>query len=101
MANKLMRLAFLVAAVTMATAGWGSDEPPPTPEHVIGEQPYPFDSADPRYEEDSPPIELPDSLITKLSLLTPEEVEFLKSSDARGFAGPLKDTVEALDEKTP
>ena len=101
MANKRMRLAFLIAAATIATVSWGSDEPPSTPEHVIGERPYPFDSADPRYEEDEPPIELPDSVITKLSLLTPEEVEFLKSGDARGFAGPLEDTVEALNEKTP
>ena len=34
-------------------------------------------------------------------VLTDEEVAFLESSDARRFAGPLEDTLEALEERSP
>lgn len=74
--------------------------PVETPEHIIGTGAYPFDTKDPRVE-DKPPVELPDSVIPKLEQLTPEEVEFLKSGDARRFAGSLEDTVESLEERTP
>ena len=60
-----------MAAFAIASVTWGSDEPPETPEHVTGEQPYPFDTADPREEEDdTPPIELPDSVAPKLDQLS-------------------------------
>jgi len=101
MANNIVRLALPAMAFMLAAVAWSSDEPPQTPEHVIGEQLYPFDTTDPRDEEDAPPIELPDSVAPKLELLTPEEVEFLKSSDARRFTGPEEDAVEALNERTP
>ena len=45
------------------------------------------------------PIELPGDVADKLELLTDEEVAFLESSDARRFAGPLEDTLEALEER--
>jgi len=70
------------------------------PEHVVGENPYPFDTNDPR-EEEKEPIELPDSVATKLVLLTEEEIQFLESGNARNLAGPLEDTLEALEERTP
>jgi agmatinase len=89
----------LVLAMLTPVAVSG-EETMDTPEHVTGEQRYPFDTVDPR-EEDEPAIELPDSVAPKLGLLTPEEVEFLKSSDARAFAGSDEDTVEALNERTP
>ena len=102
MANKTLHLAVFMAAFAIASVTWGSDEPPETPEHVTGEQLYPFDSADPREEEeDTSPIELPESVAPRLDLLSPEEVEFLKSDDARGFAGSLEETIEALEERTP
>lgn len=75
-------------------------EPIATPEHVVGETAYPFDTVDPREEKD-PPIELPDSVADKVALLSPEELAFLESSDARDFAGPLKATVERLQESSP
>lgn len=71
-----------------------------TPEHVVGEQPYPFDTKDPRVE-DKPAIELPDDVASKLEQLTEQEIEFLQSGDARAFTGPLEDVVEALKERTP
>ncbi len=98
--DNVRRVTLLLAATAIASLAFASDEAVDTPEHVTGEQRYPFDSADPR-EEDEPPIELPDSVAPKLELLTPEEVEFLKSSDARAFAGSDEDTVEALNERTP
>jgi agmatinase len=70
------------------------------PEHVVGDNPYPFETEDPR-EEKEDPIELPDSVADKLALLTEEEIAFLESSEARDFAGPLDGTLEALEERTP
>ena len=81
MANNTVRLIFLAMAIMLAAVAWSSDEAPQTPEHVTGEQLYPFDTTDPRDEEDEPPIELPDSVAPKLVLLTAEEIEFLESSD--------------------
>ncbi len=95
-----IRPALLLLAAAAAPFGAAQDDSPATPEHVVGVQPYPFDTADPR-EEDSPPIELPDSVAPKLELLTPEQVEFLESGDARAFTGPVDEAVEALEERTP
>lgn len=91
----LLLVTFLVAPISQA-----QDEAVQTPEHVVGEQAYPFDTKDPRAEDD-PPIELPDSVSPKLALLTPAEIAFLKSSDARRYAGGPEDTVEALEERSP
>lgn len=88
----------LLALGVVPASGAGAAE---TPEHVVGNDPYPFDTADPRKQKDEPPIELPDAVAPKLRLLTPEEIEFLESNDARPFSGPLEKTVEALEEKTP
>ncbi len=71
-----------------------------TPEHVVGVADYPFDTQDPR-EEPPPSIELPDSVAPRLALLSEEEVEFLESGDARAFTGPLEDTVQKLEGKSP
>jgi arginase family enzyme len=88
----LTALGFQVSAI--------AQEPVKTPEHIVGTQAYPFDTTDPRKVE-KPPIELPDSVAAKLELLTPEEIQFLESSDARGMAGSAEDTVESLQERTP
>lgn len=72
-----------------------------TPEHVVGSNPYPFDTADPRDPPDGPPIELPESVAAKLALLSEAEIEFLKSPKARRFTGPLEKTVKELEERTP
>jgi agmatinase len=95
-----VRTALLLVALLVAPVSQADDEPPATPEHVVGEQRYPFDTVDPR-EEKKPPIELPDTVAPKLELLTPEEIEFLKSSDAQLFTGPAEDAVKALEERTP
>ncbi len=87
-------------ALVLAGAIALAQDEPETPEHVVGEAPYPFDTVDPRVEEKEP-IELPDSVAEKLGLLTNEEIAFLESGDARRFAGPLEDTVEALEERSP
>ena len=100
MDNNSVRRTLLLAVTAVASVAFASDEGVDTPEHVTGEQPYPFDSADPR-EEDTPAIELPDSVAQKLELLTAEEVEFLQSGDARRFTGPLEEVVKALEERTP
>ena len=109
---RTLRGALLLAATAFAALALADDEagdeagettpaaPIETPEHVVGNSPYPFDSADPR-EEKKDPIELPESVAPKLELLTEEEIVFLESSDARNFAGPLEGTLEALEERTP
>lgn len=93
----IIRLALIALGVLMMLPAHAAE----TPGYVVGEAPYPFDTKDPRDKPDKPPIELPESLTPKLALLSPEEVEFLQSSDARRFTGPLKKTVESLEEKTP
>ena len=60
-------------AISFAPLSWAQDTNE-TPEHVIGEQPYPFDTVDPRVKE-RPAIELPDSVAPKLGLLTAAEIE--------------------------
>ncbi len=94
-----LRAALLMAAVLIAPLARAQDQPIQTPEHVVGEQAYPFETRDSR-EEERPPIELPDSVAPKLQLLTSDEIEFLKSGDARRFAGSPEDTVEALEERS-
>ena len=96
--SSYLAIAFcLVLAPVMAVAQDGLID---MPEHVIGEQAYPFPMADPR-DEAPPAIDLPDSVMPKLALLTPAEIEFLQSSEARYWAGDLDETVEALEARTP
>jgi agmatinase len=90
----LILLAVCVPLFALAQAGVE------TPEYVLGTGVYPFDTTDAR-DEDAPAIELPESVAPKLALLTPAEVEFLKSGEARSFAGSAEDTVEALEQRTP
>ena len=96
----------LTGAVAMESPGPGPDSPvagaPDFPEHVRGTDAYPYPMEDPRYpERERPPIELPDSVAERVSLLTDAELEFLKSGDARGFAGDADETVEALEARSP
>ncbi len=95
-----VRAALLLLVAAAAPVAWAQDEKPATQGHVVGERAYPFDTVDPR-EEEKPPIELPDSVASKLELLTPEQIEFLKSGDARAFTGPAEEAVEALEKRTP
>lgn len=88
----------LLGGVLVAAAS--ASEPPATPEHVVGTDPYPFETVDPR-EEERPGIELPDSVRPKLELLTEDEIEFLESGKARRFAGDLDKTVEELEKRSP
>ncbi len=84
-------------ALLASTAAFAAEH---EPEHVTGTNAYPFEMADPRIKE-KPPIELPEAVAPKLELLTPEEIEFLESGDARAFTGPLEKTVETLEELSP
>ncbi|HKJ18777.1 MAG TPA: agmatinase family protein [Xanthomonadales bacterium] len=97
--NLIRRTVLLLFMVTTCTFGHAG-ESRHTPEHVIGEAPYPFETKDPR-EEESETIELPESVAPKLELLSEEEIQFLQSVDARAFAGSLDDTVEELEGRTP
>ena len=95
-----LRVAVFITAISVAPVVSAQVESVQTPEHVVGEQTYPFDTNDPR-DEDRPPIDLPDNVAPKLVLLTAEEIEFLESGSARRFAGSVDETVEALEERTP
>lgn len=98
-----VRHAFVGLAFAAAVAGFSdvrADEAIQTPEHVVGDNPYPFETNDPR-EKDAPPIELPDDLAPKLALLSDEEIVFLKSGVARAFAGSAEDTIEAINKRSP
>ena len=99
MANSLRTFLLFVAAGISGTAALAGDIPD-TPEHVVGDNPYPFDTVDKRVEEKEA-IELPESVMPKLALLASEEIDFLISADAREFTGSLEDTVEKLEKRTP
>jgi agmatinase len=94
------RVVLLLLAAALASPARAQEKKPSTPEHVVGDKAYPFDTVD-RREEETPPLELPDSVAPKLALLTAEQLEFLKSSDARSFTGPAEKAVEALEKRTP
>jgi agmatinase len=99
--NRFTRFTAVLFASALAGALFAEGESPyDTPEHVVGENPYPFETVDSR-EEEKPPIELPEDVAPRLELLSAEQVEFLLSGDARRFTGPLEETVEALTERTP
>jgi len=77
---------------------------PATPEHVVGTQPYPFDTVDARYEDDEDdkePIAIPDGFASKVALLTEKELAFLRGPDARPFRGSEESLADTLEEKTP
>lgn len=97
--TRSMSVAVLLAAIFACPMAWAGDVHE-MPEHVVGEDAYPFETVDPRETEEAP-IELPDSVAPKLELLTDAEIEFLKSDDARAFAGSAEKTVEALEQRTP
>jgi len=86
----------MLATCCAALGAWAAD----TPEHVVGDSRYPFDTVDAR-DKPAPAIELPDEVTARLELLTAEEIAFLESGDARTFTGSLEDTVKALQERTP
>ena len=67
---------------------------PQTPEHIVGTNLYPYDTVDPRVEI-KPDIELPESLLSKLSALSGTDIELLKSGRAQRFAGGA----EGIEEK--
>ncbi|MGQ9425432.1 agmatinase family protein [Gilvimarinus sp. F26214L] len=88
--------ALLLVAGIAAQPALAVDEP----EHVTGTNRYPFETADPR-ETERPSIDLPDSVSDKLSLLSDDLLVFLKSADARGFAGDREETIKYLEGHTP
>lgn len=71
-----------------------------TPEHVSGDNAYPFDTVDHR-EQDEPAIALPDYVADRLALLTEAQRAFLESGEARRFSGDLEETVEMLEQRSP
>ena len=90
------RNVLVIAAMGLVALGAIASEVPDTPEHVVGDSAYPFNTVDPRVEEKEA-IELPDSVVPKLELLTPGEIAFLES----GEAGSFEDVVKELEERSP
>ncbi len=91
-----LRNVLIIAAMGATALGAIASEVPDTPEHVVGDAAYPFDTVDPR-DEGEEAIELPESVAAKLALLTPEELAFLNS----GKAGALEGVVEELEKRSP
>lgn len=71
-----------------------------TPGHVVGENPYPFDTVDPR-EEVPEPIELPEAVMPLLKDLSAEDIELLKSGRAKSFTGGADGIQETIEEFSP
>jgi len=92
----------LLSATALPVMAQDAPVVPETPEHIAGKDPYPFEMRDFRgFEDPEPPIELPDSVTPRLSMLTAEQIEFLQSDAARRFTGGLEDTVTELEERSP
>jgi arginase family enzyme len=68
-----------------------------TPGHVVGTNPYPFDTIDPR-EEVSEPIELPESVLPLLKDLSDDDIALLKSGIAKKFTGGSEGIEENIAE---
>ena len=96
----VLRTWVVATAMLVANPLLAQQETIEIPGHVVGTDPYPFETADPRIQK-RPPIELPESVEPKLVLLSAEEIDFLKSGDARQYAGGSDETIEALNERTP
>jgi agmatinase len=98
--TRLARAAAAACLCSLAVVATGALAHPPTPEHVVGSAPYPFETKDPR-EKEPPGIELPDSASEKIALLSEDEIAFLESGTARRFTGDVDKTLEHLEERTP
>ena len=71
-----------------------------TPSHVVGNNPYPFDTVDPR-EEVPEAIELPESVIPMLKSLSAQDIELLKSGRAQEYTGGVDGFEETITAFTP
>ncbi len=78
-----------------------AQEAPETPEHVTGENPYPFPMKDFRDKEEEEALELPSEYLDKLSLLSPELLEFLLSDDARRYTKSQENFEKELAGRSP
>ena len=94
--DNMQKYFLVICSLLLTTFSLAAEETIDTPEHVIATQAYPFDTADPRIEDEEP-LELPEAIADKLELLAPDEIEFLE----KGYAGPAKSIVEAVEELTP
>jgi arginase len=71
-----------------------------TPAHVVGTNPYPFDTVDPR-EEVPLPIELPESVMPILKDLSAQDIELLKSGRAQEYTGGVEGIEETISAFAP
>jgi arginase len=71
-----------------------------TPGHVVGTNPYSFDTVDPR-EEAPEVIELPESVIPMLEGLSSQDIELLKSGRAQKYTGGVDGFEETIAAFTP
>ena len=70
------------------------------PGNVVGTNPYPFDTVDPR-EEVPEAIELPESVLPMLKDLSKQDIELLKSGRAQEYTGGADGFEETISEFTP
>jgi arginase family enzyme len=68
--------------------------------HVVGVQPYPFNTVDPR-EKEIPAIEIPESVMPMLKSLSAEDIELLKSGNAQKFTGGVEEIEKKISAFTP
>ena len=71
-----------------------------TPGHVVGTNPYPFNTVDPR-EEVPLPIEIPESVMPMLKDLSAQDIQLLKSGRAQKYTGGVEGIEETISAFTP
>lgn len=102
-----LHLTLLLLTSSIALPGLAQESTttmPETPEHVTGTDPYPFpmeDFRDDDDEEEEESIDLPESVMPKLAMLSEEQIDFLRSSDANRYTGGEDAIVEKLEERNP
>lgn len=98
------RVACLALAIsvfsTLSASPSLAGEATKTPEHVVGENPYPFPMKDFRDTEEKEPLELPEEFAEKVALLSPELLSFLLSDEARRYTKSQDKFEKELSERS-
>ena len=85
-----IRAALLLLVAAVVPAAWAQDQTPATPEHVVGENSRIRLTPSTHGRRNGRQSRAARQRAPKLALLTPEQIEFLKSADARAFTGQPK-----------
>lgn len=91
-----LSLCTVLLSFFMVTSALAQD----TSGHIVGENPYPYDTKDPR-DKVTPDIDLPESVIPYLKSLSESDITLLKSGKAQRFTGGEEGIEEKVSSFSP